>query len=963
MRALFLMIFLPHAIGALRVITVIVGDNPSSGIQLTGPAFDVAFADASARFGGILDNITRVTVYRPGALSCAGATDNIANVLGNMTNTIMASTEPTVLLSAGCSLEVLVFGDFAREWNLALLASMAGDAAFSNRARYATTLIMGPTDQASLALGTHHFLDFFGWRTVSLLCDRLSKNVASTGFSSIACSTIQKRLINGSGKYVVNIHDFDPADNNSSFSGILEMTKLQSRSMPVALRAMKTLIVANNLATNWTKVAQIVAKMSAVAKEVYNYTYRKGEINDLTMASYETINTFAEVYSNMLNTTMGAFDMDGRSFVKRFYNRYFEYDSRGFLINDRGIRTIDVNFWRMDNSSFTEELAWKYSVKDATLHTMSPHLAAAWPESGKIPTDVPECGFLNDKCLVPNSYLWEIGTAAGVVLGLGLIAFSILLKILSLRAIRSLADWYLYPSTFPLTPFRDTSGTIKEINLDDATKHCADHLYIYEKHQLIWAECLRTRLTETQISSKRKIVDALLEVRSLSQDNIQKLRGLYMCNEAVMLIWDFGARGILRSLIDSDRLLLSHDIRGSLCWDLIKAVQYLRKSRLGFHGSLCSLNCMVDKRFSLQLATAGTSKMHLRLFDTCQRYHSQLHKFWLAPEVLANPRLPGSHSADVFGMGVIMAEVITGKTPMDIDFKSVTKLEEKSEELQAIIKKKVQYERIAVGTIQVLPIRSLLSSMIRHHPSERPTIEQIMRSFGRTYRRANVVDSLIKRLENFTNELEQLVLARTQELWEEMIKVDELLSEIVPRSFVARLRNKTEIPPEIFESISLLFSALPQFAEFCQTSDSTDVIHLLHDVYVRFDYLLESFDVYKVETIKDSYMVASGLPIRNKSDHVSHILNLAVALMESKRDIQYPTLPEGLYLRIGVHTGSCAAGIVGHKMPRYCLFGDTVNIASRMESSGLGKDQCSFRKGKGLCETFWLTSASCSRNC
>ena len=158
-----------------------------------------------------------------------------------------------------------------------------------------------------------------------------------------------------------------------------------------------------------------------------------------------------------------------------------------------------------------------------------------------------------------------------------------------------------------------------------------------------------------------------------------------------------------------------------------------------------------------------------------------------------------------------------------------------------------------------------------------------------------------------------------------------------------------------------------------------EVVTLLNSLYKLFDARIDRYDVYKVETINDSYMVASGLPVKNGNRHAAEIGTMALDLLAGSSLFVVPHRPEDrLQLRIGIHTGPVVSGVVGSKMPRYCLFGDTVNVASRMQSTGepmkihmtyetkmlldnIGGYTSELRgqmevKGKGLMDTYWLMS-------
>ncbi|XP_058823747.1 soluble guanylate cyclase 88E [Topomyia yanbarensis] len=214
-----------------------------------------------------------------------------------------------------------------------------------------------------------------------------------------------------------------------------------------------------------------------------------------------------------------------------------------------------------------------------------------------------------------------------------------------------------------------------------------------------------------------------------------------------------------------------------------------------------------------------------------------------------------------------------------------------------------------------------------------------------------------------------------RKLDEEMRRTDELLYQMIPKQVADRLR-RGENPIdtcEMFNSVSILFSDVVTFTEICSRITPMEVVSMLNAMYSIFDTLTERNNVYKVETIGDAYMVVSGAP-EKEQNHAEKVCDMALDMIEAITDLKDPSTGTHLRIRVGVHSGAVVAGIVGLKMPRYCLFGDSVNTASRMESTSQAMKihisqstknflpvnyQVSERgeidvKGKGTMKTYWL---------
>jgi adenylate cyclase len=172
------------------------------------------------------------------------------------------------------------------------------------------------------------------------------------------------------------------------------------------------------------------------------------------------------------------------------------------------------------------------------------------------------------------------------------------------------------------------------------------------------------------------------------------------------------------------------------------------------------------------------------------------------------------------------------------------------------------------------------------------------------------------------------------ELRIEQDKAENLLLNVLPRSIADRLRADAE-PQTIadhYDEATILFADVVDFTPFAQRLSAREVVDTLDGLFSRFDELAERYDLEKIKTIGDCYMVAAGVPTP-RADHAVAIAHMALDMLDvmSAHDAIGRL---GLELRIGINSGPVVAGVIGRKRFLYDMWGDAVNIASRMESHG-----------------------------
>ncbi|CAB9527432.1 Ephrin type-B receptor 3 (Fragment) [Seminavis robusta] len=415
-----------------------------------------------------------------------------------------------------------------------------------------------------------------------------------------------------------------------------------------------------------------------------------------------------------------------------------------------------------------------------------------------------------------------------------------------------------------------------------------------------------------------------------------------------MLIMEYMDHGSLYDILHNETMALDGDMVLDLLSDITRGVRFLHASDPPLiHGDLKSSNCLVDSRMRAKICDFGLSqKKQLGGTGT---------PAWMAPELLRFES-GNTKETDVYSFGVLLYEVISRRDPYEgeKDMKKVLRL---------VADKTVQ-KRPEPPRHMPEPMKAVMRDCLEDGPHMRPSFDEI--------------DNRLKRMDVET--LGSVTSKHSNKKGSNSVSI----FDIFPRHIAEALRDGRTVEPEHKDSVTIFFSDIVGFTTISTELEPRKVADMLDRLYTKFDALSAKWDVFKVETIGDAYMAVTNL-IKDQPDcHANRIAEFSkeaiVAANETYIDEEAPD--KGfIEIRVGFHSGPVVADVVGTRNPRYCLFGDSVNCASRMESnSKKNRIHCSDAsakllkkqhptlplksrgsvhiKGKGDMHTYWVNEAA-----
>lgn len=229
------------------------------------------------------------------------------------------------------------------------------------------------------------------------------------------------------------------------------------------------------------------------------------------------------------------------------------------------------------------------------------------------------------------------------------------------------------------------------------------------------------------------------------------------------------------------------------------------------------------------------------------------------------------------------------------------------------------------------------------------------------------VNSMIRLSESY-----QTIKAQKEKIEEEKEKSDKLLLNILPRKVAKELKENGIYEPELFDNVTVFYSDIVDFTQLTLEIRPKDLFRELNDIISGFDEIMEKHNCERIKTVGDAYIAVCGMPIPNEN-HAENIINASIDVIQFLRDrnLKYAHIWE---IRVGIDTGKIVGGIIGAKKYIYDIFGDPINMASRLESTSeimrihvsettynLAKDKFNFDvekphniKGKGKMKMFFV---------
>jgi len=680
------------------------------------------------------------------------------------------------------------------------------------------------------------------------------------------------------------------------------------------------------------KYRQFSAEVKRLALERYGESvYEKDEeVNNFVGAFHDAVILYALAVNKTIQA--GLDPKNGTIITEFMWNRTFEGITGAVSIDEKGDRNGDYSLLDMDSTTGSFRAVGNYYGHRNKYEPIE-GMKIEWSKGRfSIPPDKPDCGFDGLGCPVidpfPPSAI--ISVVFGVLLILVLVVALFIYRHYKKQADLSEKNWRVRWDDINLGSHdkkleRHGSrlslarrGSIhSNVSIDTIALHLIDmsSKQIFTKTGSYKSNLVAIKKIPHAVNVNKPLLLELKRLRDLQNDHVARFIGLCIDQPNQCILTEYCQKGSLQDVLENEHIKMENMFKFSLVQDLVRAVSYIHNSEIKTHGNLKSSNCVVDSRFVLKVTDFGLNRLlrnpYTEEFNFYAHYRAML---WTAPELLRMENAPpeGTQKGDVYSFAIIFQEILHRRGPFWVINQEnlppeviVSHVRDCCGEQKGFFRPTIHEDFNNNDSINSLV--PLVIKCWAEEPTERPDFNSIKSTVKRHNtggEGGNLVDDLLSRMEQYANDLESLVEERTSDYLKQKERAETLLYMMLPKSVAEQLMQGQTVKAEQFESVSIYFSDICGFTSLSSLSTPIEVVNLLNDLYTTFDSIIDQFDVYKVETIGDAYMVVSGLPNRNGDLHAREICRMALRLLREVRSFKIRHRPQDkLMLRIGIHSG------------------------------------------------------------
>ena len=673
------------------------------------------------------------------------------------------------------------------------------------------------------------------------------------------------------------------------------------------------------------KVREFNAKPPFNIKDPFDEKYKR-HITIYASYLYDSVILYSEALSQVLKE--GSDEYDGKAIIQKIISKKRYLSVTGVYMNVDENGEIEGNYTVLARMPTPDNIFLKgLNASQRPSHLMLPVGCFEYDETsnetlfkldgvidwvgGKPPLEEPPCGFDGSGCQAPPNHRKQI--IAGILIGM-FVTVTIIAsvtyrnwkyeqEIAGLLWKINLNDLQFYSGSLPMSSSKmSLASQASEMQIQIFTKTATYKGTIVAVKQM--------RYNKRMIDISRNTKKEMKLMKEIHHDNINPFIGAYIEPSCIYIVTEYCAKGSLLDILENDDLKLDHMFISSLVFDLISAMIFLHESDIKFHGNLKSPNCVVTSRWVLKVTDFGIH--HLRancepdISNSGDNYYRNL--LWKAPELLRNHSAYGTQKGDVYSFAIILHEIIVRQGPFAINADDLLTAKEIINRVKEIPQNEFELFRPNLSLVECQNfVLQTMCDCWNENPELRPDFRTIRHKLKRLRHgmKSNIMDNMIAMMERYADNLEEIVEERTAQLVEEKKKTEALLDRMLPRSVAAQLMRGEFVIPETFDAVTIFFSDIVGFTSMSAAITPMEVVTFLNELYTLFDSIICNYDVYKVETIGDAYMVVSGLPIKNGDNHAREIASMALEMLESIKTFTIGHDPtQTLQLRIGIHTGN-----------------------------------------------------------